>query len=39
MTAIDLLYNNAELGQKVKERYEPKMTKEQYLKEWGKIEN
>lgn len=38
MTAIDLLYNNAELAQKVKESYKPKMTKKQYLKEWGKID-
>ena len=38
MTAIDLLYNNAELGHKVKESFKPKMTKEEYLKEWGKID-
>lgn len=38
MTAIDLLYNNAELAQKVKESYKPKMNKQQYLKEWGKID-
>ncbi len=37
-TAIDLLYNNAELGLKVKESYKPKMTKQEYLKEWGKID-
>lgn len=39
MMAIDLLYNNAELGLNVKENYKPKMTKEQYLREWGKIED
>ena len=38
MTAIDLLYDDAKLGKEVKESYKPNMTKEEYLKVWGKLD-
>lgn len=37
MTAIDLLADGAEAGLAIKEAFVPKMTKEQYLKEWGNL--
>ena len=37
MTAIDLLYDGAEAALSIKKNYKPEMTKEQYLKEWGKL--
>jgi len=37
MTVIDLLADGAEAALKVKENYKPAMTKEQYLKEWGRL--
>jgi amidohydrolase len=38
MTVIDLLYDGAKEGLSIKEGYKATMTKEQYLKDWGKIE-
>ena len=38
MTAIDLLADGAETGLAVKESFTPVMTKEEYLKNWGHIE-
>lgn len=37
MTLIDLLADGAEAGLGVRASYEPPMTKEQYLREWGKL--
>ena len=37
MTVIDLLADGAETALKVKENFEAPMTKEQFLKEWGKL--
>ncbi len=37
MTLIDLLADGAELGLKMKAEYPAKMSKEQYLKEWGNL--
>ena len=37
MTVIDLLYNGAEIGRVIKDDFTPLMTKEQYLKDWGKL--
>jgi len=34
MTAIDLLYNGAEAGLKIKSEFKPMFTKESYLKMW-----
>ncbi|MCL2851580.1 MAG: amidohydrolase [Defluviitaleaceae bacterium] len=38
MTVIDLLYDGASSALHVKEQFTPLMTKEQYLKEWGKLD-
>jgi len=38
MTVIDLLYDGAEVGREIKDSFAPLMTKEQYLKDWGKLE-
>lgn len=38
MTLIDLLHDGAETAVKVKENFKPLMTKEEYLKEWGKLD-
>jgi amidohydrolase len=37
--AIDLLYDNCSIGENVKKNFKQQLTKEQYLKDWGKIEN
>lgn len=37
MTVIDLLYDGAELGRKVKESYNPKFSKESYIDFWEKL--
>lgn len=37
-TAIDLLAGGAEKGLHIKETCKPPMTKEQYLREWGKLD-
>ena len=37
MTVIDLLYDGAKDGLKIKEDFEPRMTKEEFLKDWGKV--
>lgn len=37
MTVIDLLYDEAGAGKAIKESYQAPMTKEEYLREWGKI--
>jgi len=37
MTVIDLLYDGAASALDVKKNFKPIMTKEQYLKEWGKL--
>lgn len=37
MTAIDLLYGEAEKAIEVKANFKPLMTKEEYLKVWGKL--
>ena len=37
MTVIDLLYDGAAAALDVKKNYKPAMTKEQYLKDWGKM--
>ena len=34
---IELLYDDAALGRKVKEDFKPVLTKERYLREWGKL--
>lgn len=39
MTAIDLLADGAATGLEVKESFHPVMTKEEYLKDWGHIED
>lgn len=38
MTVIDLLYDGAVEGLSVKASFQPKMSKEEYLKNWGKID-
>jgi len=38
MSVIDLLYDGAKDGLKIKEDFEPRMTKEEFLKDWGKVE-
>lgn len=37
LTVIDLLYDDAAQGLAVKEGFAPLMTKERYLKDWGKL--
>lgn len=37
MLTVDLLYDGAEMGLRVKKNFKPMMTKEQYLKEWGHL--
>lgn len=37
MTVIDLLYDGAAAGIKVKEEFKPVLTKEEYLRDWGKL--
>lgn len=37
MTAIDLLADGAEAGLNIQKAFVPKMTKEQYLKDWGNL--
>lgn len=37
-SAIDLLADGAETGMHIKETCKPPMTKEEYLREWGKLE-
>ena len=38
MLAVDLLYDGAKTGKEIKKNFQPVMTKEQYLREWGHIE-
>lgn len=38
MLTIDLLYDDAGTARSIKDNFKPLFTKEQYLKEWGKIE-
>ncbi len=35
---IELLYDGAEVGKKIKKGFKPVLTKEQYLREWGRLE-
>lgn len=35
---IELLYDGAEVGKKIKKGFKPVLTKEQYLHEWGRLE-
>ena len=35
---IELLYGGAEKGKKVKEDFKPVLTKEEYLRDWGRME-
>ena len=35
---IELLYDGAEVGKKIKKGFKPILTKEQYLREWGRLE-
>ena len=37
MTVVDLLADNAEKALNVKKNFKPLMTKDRYLKEWGKL--
>lgn len=37
MLTIDLLYDDASCARSIKDNFKPFFTKEQYLKEWGKI--
>ena len=37
MTVIDLLADGAEEGLKIKENFKPQMTKEEFLRDWGKL--
>ncbi|MCL2601603.1 MAG: amidohydrolase [Treponema sp.] len=37
MTVIDLLYDEAAAAVDIRKTFKPSMTKEQYLKEWGKL--
>ncbi|MGL5436133.1 MAG: amidohydrolase [Lachnospiraceae bacterium] len=37
MTVIDLLYDGAEVGKEIKAGYQAPMTKEEYLRDWGKL--
>ncbi len=36
--AIELLYDDAAVGRKVKEGFKPVLTKEEYLRNWGRLE-
>ncbi|MDR1835206.1 MAG: amidohydrolase [Fusobacteriaceae bacterium] len=36
-SAIDLLYDKGETGESVKKHFKAQLTKERYLKEWGKL--
>jgi amidohydrolase len=36
-TAIDLLYNGAEKALEIKSKFKPSMTKDEYLKVWGRL--
>lgn len=36
--AIELLYDDAAVGRKVKEGFKPVLTKEEYLRDWGRLE-
>ncbi len=36
--AIELLYDDAATGRKVKENFKPVFTKEEYLRDWGKLQ-
>ena len=38
MMIIDLLYDEAQNGKAIVERFDPPLTKQRYLKEWGKYE-
>ena len=38
MTAIDLLANGAEKALEIKKNFKPQMTKEEYLRTWGKLD-
>lgn len=35
---IELLYNGAAAGKRVKEGFKPRLTKEEYLRQWGRLE-
>ena len=35
---IELLYDGAEVGKKIKKGFKPVLTREQYLREWGRLE-
>ena len=35
---IELLYGGAEVGKRIKKGFKPVLTKEQYLREWGRLE-
>ena len=35
---IELLYDGAAAGKKVKEGFKPVLTKEEYLRQWGRLE-
>ena len=35
---IELLYGGAEVGKRIKKGFKPALTKEQYLREWGRLE-
>lgn len=39
MLVIDLLADGAEVGQKVQGNFRPKMSKEQYLREWANLDS
>ena len=36
--AIDLLYDGAAKGKEIKKDFKPVFTKEEYLREWGRME-
>ena len=38
MLTIDLLYGNAEKAREIKDNFKPMFTKEEYLREWGKLD-
>ena len=35
---IELLYDGAKTGRKIKEGFKPVLTKEEYLRDWGRLE-
>jgi len=35
---IELLYDDAKTGKKVKAGFKPVLTKEEYLRDWGRLE-